>query len=231
MADTTPLINQINVNMAIRMDDAVTGGDNGIKAAADGLHVTSEKRNYYTNNALLWLARQLIARYGPTGVGVVCQGLIGSATVTLGSTGVAIPKNFLAPIHLLKSGVVYKPLSKADIESDQFYQYNTVYAIEGNTLYAYVRTNGTLGTATGTGTLYYVKQDRKDATTGAEAGANTAPDTTVDASYHEALTAYACALACFDKSMLGDDEAERWQTKGNKFMAEALSLLPGNNAE
>ena len=51
MADTTPISNQINVDLSSRVDDAVTGADNGIAAVKDGAVFSALLRNQYVAQA------------------------------------------------------------------------------------------------------------------------------------------------------------------------------------
>ena len=228
MADTTPVQNLNSVNLSLLLDDAVTGGDNGIAAAADGEPFTATKRNAYLHQAYRWLVQKLVESFGITRASDLLPGFVATQDVTFSASGVTLNKNYMFPLRLYKAsaGGGFMLSKRSSLTDDDFSPFiSNFYVIEAGKLYAYQRTSGTLAIlAAGTGTLFYLKADRKDVTTGAEVASNTAPDTTVDGWAIDASVYYAAGAACLDKSIIDNDP--EWASKGNRFMAMAMEKLP-----
>lgn len=232
MADTVPVHNQMSVNLSLLCDDAVTGGDNGIAAAADGSWLTAAKRNVYLHSAYRWLVNVLVDSYGIAGAADVIPGFVANQTMVLSATGLAINKNYMYPLRLYKSaspapGGAFMLSKRASLDDDFMPFVNVFYAIEAGLLYAYQRDASTQvlnALDTVAAKLFYLKSDRVDATTGTEVAINTAPDTTLDKWATDACLYYAAGRACFDKSVIDNDPA--WADKGNRFFAAATAMIP-----
>lgn len=226
MADTTPRHNQACVSLGILMDDATTGADNGLQAAADGKWLTAVRKNMYMNEAYRWIVTEFVNRYGIGLASEKLQGLIAAATQTYATLGQALPADYMYPVTLqdgvnLDSAMLTK---RASLEDDFMPSLTNFYVIEKNKLYNYKRTAGVLAVSfTGIGLLYYLKADRIDSS-GVDVAANTAPDTVVDRWAIDACVLYAAGRACFDKSII--DSAPEFMDKGNRFMAQSLMKLP-----
>lgn len=226
MADNVPRHSQNAVNLALLLDDATTGADNGIASATDGMWATAVKKNYYLHEAYRWIADTIISRYGLALGADMIQGLISTQTITFASGGVSLNKDYLYPVRLYKSGTTdsFMLSKRASLDDDFMPWITNFYVLEGLKLYAYQRTAGTLAVlASGTGTFYYIKADRLD-TNGVDVAANTTPDTTLDRRWHDACVLYAASRAALDKSIIDNDPA--WQDKANRYYVAAMEKLP-----
>lgn len=224
MADTTPISNYLNIRISHILEDILTvGADNGVTATTNGNAFTASMRNEKLTEALGYLAKALINKFGSQGVEAQAEGLVATQSVTLASAGTTVNKDFIAPIRLIKStGLIYHQGIKSHFDSDIEPLLDYGFAIEGNKVYAYERSAGTLSAInSGTATLYYIKNDRVNTSTGAVVATNTAPDTTVDPQWNEFVVMYAAARLATDKG------AGEWQIKAETFMKTALGLLNG----
>lgn len=227
MSNDTPQVNQISVNVARRLDDAVAGGDNGAKAIADGAIWTGALRNQYVNNALRAIANELFNRFGTQWVALYGHGFKGNQSLTFSASGTAVNGDFMYPIKLMDATSEFafrESLAQLQEDLDPFV--DKVYVIEGNLIYGYTRIAGvlTILDTPSTGTFFYIKADRKDTTTGTDVDPNTAPDTTVGQQFFEAVEFYACGLAWYDKGVSDNDQ--EMQAKGLSYQALAMSKLP-----
>lgn len=164
MADTTPIANQINVDVSRRIDDAVahTGDDNGQAAARDGIIVSAVLRNQYVNQAARAIATELISRFGAEGAAELADGVTSKFVFTMSSIGVQRPSDFLKAFRLTNAvGTNFVYGNKADWDNDYHPAVKNAYAIEGGRIYVYIRTADVLTLqSSGTATLYYVKAER-----------------------------------------------------------------------
>lgn len=224
MADTTPLINQINVDLSLRLNDPTSGADNGIKAATNGGTWSAAQRNHYCNNACRAIVHELVNRFGEERAGEIAQ-CMKTQSITFSSSGVSLNKDYLSPVRLVKSsGSPFVKRKKSDLDIAYDKIVSRAYAIEGGKLYAYERSSGTLSILnSGTGTFYYIFAERKDSN-GADVAVNTAPDIILEQGYHEAITTYACGLALYDKGVEARDQG--LQGNGTNYMKLAFSMLP-----
>ena len=205
------------------LEDILTvGADDGVTAATNGNAFTAAMRNERLTEALGYLAKTLVNKVGSQGTEAQAEGLVASQSVTLASAGTTLNKDFVAPIRLIKStGLIYHQGIKSHFDSDIEPLLDYGFAVEGNKVYAYERTAGTLAAVnSGTATLYYIKNDRVNTSTGAAVVVNTTPDTTIDPQWQEFVVMYAAARLAEDKG------AGEWQVKANKFMEVALRMLP-----
>jgi len=227
MADTVPRMNQNSVNLSLLLDDAVTGADPGIAAAADGAWLTAVKRNYYLHSAYRWLVTTLVDTFGISAASDLIPGFIATQAITFASTGTTLNLDYLFPLRLYKATSLSAfQLSKRASLDDDFMQFvNNFYTVELGKIYGYQRTSGTLAVLpSGSGTLYYLKSDRIIVATGVEVAVNTLPDTTLDLWALDACIYYAAARAAFDKSVIDNDPA--WADKGNRFLVAATAMIP-----
>lgn len=227
MADTTPLTNQLNVNISRRLNDATTGADNGIKASADGTQFTAALRNQYINTALRWVVSELIRRGGVAWAYQRAKGAKTTQSVTFAANGTAINPDFIAAFKLIDSlKAVYDEYeSKADLDTtlDPFLT-NGFVIDNGLLLFAYNTVSGPLAQVTsGTGTLYYLRADRKTST-GVDVLVNTAPDTTIEQYYFDAVEDYALGLALYDKGLRQKDQ--EMLTNAQTYFDLAMKKLP-----
>lgn len=223
MTNNTPISNSLNIRISHILEDILTvGGDDGVTAATNGNAFTAKMRNEKLTEACGYLGQALFAAFGAYGAIKACEGLMATQSVTFYSSGVALNKDFIAPVRLVKSdGSVYKYGLKNEWDADDQFFLNNTYAIEGNKIYAYERSAGTLTLLnSGTGTFYYVKHDRMDTSTGTTVVVNTTPDTTINAQWHEFLIAYAAARLAQDKG------AGEWTEKVQTLMSQAMALIP-----
>lgn len=232
MADNVARHNQNAVNLAILLDDPTTGADNGIKAAADGKWLSGARKNYYLHEAYRWVGDELVRRLGIERASGLSTGLIKRQAITFASAGVAVNKDYLYSVRLVKSNMPQFVLGfKADFDLDIDRRIERAYSIEADgsspqvySLFAYERSSGTLSLLnSGTGTLYYLKAERIDSN-GADVVPNTTPDITIDRRWHDVCVLYAAGRACWDKSIM--DNSPEWELKGNKFKAQAMDMLP-----
>lgn len=226
MADNTPRHNQNQVNLALLLDDATTGADNGIAASTDGMWATAVKKNYYLHEAYRWIADTIIAKFGIASGSDLLQGLISTQSITFSSSGVNLNKDYLYPVRLYKSATTdsFYLSKRASLDDDFMPWITNFYTLEAGKLYAYQRTAGTLSALNGgTGTLYYIKAERLDSN-GADVASNTTPDITLDRRWHDACVLYAASRAALDKGIIDNDPA--WQDKANRFFVAAQEKLP-----
>ena len=224
MADSVPISNKINLNLAIRLDDGITPtGDNGVDAATDGKIFYDTTRNKYVIQACRWLIDSLVKLLGIEVATPLLQGTLTSQSITFSATGTAVNKDFLYPSRLLQSTTIqfYYITSRADAVIDVAPYQDYVYTIDNGKLYGWIRTSGTLTLqSSGTATFYYIGSPRVDTSTGADVAVNTAPDIALDTRFHDAITAYAQYLGCSDKS------TSYWLNKAKLAFDEAVSYLP-----
>jgi hypothetical protein len=154
----------MNVDIARRLDDAVDalGGDNGVRATSAGTIWKAELRNQYLNAALKAVAVELFNRFGENAIGQIASGFKCTQLITFASGGTTVNANYMYPIRLSDSSGEYKfQVSKAQLDEDLDPYVDRIYVIEGNQLFGYKRSAGTLSQLTsGTATFYYVKADR-----------------------------------------------------------------------
>jgi hypothetical protein len=100
---------------------------------------------------------------------------------------------------------VHKFMSRLDLEADVDAYLTNAYTLEAGKVFAYTRTDGTMAVSdTGQGTLYYLKAERVDDSTGLDLVQNTGTDITLDLRWMDWVIRYAAMRACMDK---GSDEA------------------------
>ena len=145
MADTVPVHNRMSVDLANVLGDPVSGGDNGIKAAADGKITTADIRNRRLHEAYAWIAEELSKKVGMNEAKFQIEGLIKTQAISFSSSGVALNKNYLLPI-VLSSSSVFQRRSKEELDRNTDIRLSYGYAIEGGKLYAYGK--NALSTAT-----------------------------------------------------------------------------------
>ena len=219
-------MNQLSVNLSLVLDDAVSGADNGIAAASDGMWATAVKRNAYLNEAFRWIACAMIDKYGVSAGADYVQGLIATQTPTFSASGTSVNKDYLYPLRLFKTGTgdSFYLSKRASLDDDFMPWITNFYVVEAGKIYAYTRTSGTLAAlGSGTGTFYYIKADRVD-TNGADVASNTTPDITLNRRWYDACVLYAASRAAFDKSVIDNDPA--WSDKANRFYVGAMEKLP-----
>ena len=226
MADIVPKHNQNTVELANILDDALQGGDNGIKAAAGGATFSAAKLNEYLAHAYSWIVGKFIQAFGVDTASRLLQGLVKSQTLTFSGTRIALNKDYLRDIMVIKAGsstIEYVKKSLDDIyrEKDPFA--NNVYVIEGGYLSVYDRSTTYALAPSGTGILYYFKAERVDSSTGTLGSPNNltnSEDITLDTMYHPACVRYAAILACTDK---GDDAHRQ---KAALHLEQLKTLVP-----
>ena len=222
MADTTPISNAMNIALAIKLGDpAATGADNGVTASTDATDFSAAQRNQALSFAYNELANRLIKIYGKD-AGKVCEGLVATQAITFSASGVALNKDYVATLTLLKSDnseFGYTSLKALKQDLDPYL--DAGYTIENALIYAYQRTAGTLTIlSSGTGTLYYIKSDRKSTTTAADVAVNTSPDTTIDVTWHNFLIDYGAYWLCLNKA------SGEFIEKAPIYLAQADARLP-----
>lgn len=160
--DSTPVINQISVNVSRRIDDSVSGADNGIKASADGTIVSAFMRNHYCNMALRWVANEMSKRFGPLETSIMSNGMMGTHGFTFSSAGVTLRPDFMHVVHLTDTTVPgFKRYHKSELDADYDRIISRGFALEAGRIFGYQRTSGTLAILnSGTGHLDYIKADR-----------------------------------------------------------------------
>lgn len=223
MADVTPRSNQLNVNLAQMLSDAVTGSDNGVKSSADGSVFTSAQRNAKLSEGFTWVVNKIVQVVGLMEARTLLGDSLTTQAITFASGGTTVNADYLFPVALLKSdNNEFNLFPRKNLAQDLDPYLDAGYAIEGFKLYAYQRAAGTLSQLTsGTGTFYYLKADRKDTTTGSDIAANTVPDTTMDFKFLDAVMYYAASRLADDKG------AGEWEVKAQKALAQALGLVGG----
>lgn len=202
MANTTPISNALNIRVANLLNDTPTAGtDDGATASTDGAMFTATVRNSRLNEAYTWLATQLLNRYGLDKFEQYSQGLIATQSITWASGGTTVNQDFIQPLRVVSTGQPqFLKMPKGFLDIDGDIRINRAYAIEGEKIYGYIRTSGTLTKqSSGTATLYYVKADRRDTTTTADIAVNVAPDTTIDTQWLDACMLYAAWRLAKDK--------------------------------
>jgi len=228
MPDTTPVANQININLSLLLEDAVYDADNGLAAALDGVIYTGVKRNKYVAEAERELVLTLTNRLGYEKATEALQGAMVSTTITTSSSGASVPKNFICPSKLTFSNIdAQYVLTKSKLDQDLDPYLNYGYTISGGKIYFYKRVAGvmTISDAESATFLYFGVQ-RTDSTTGSDVSVNTAPDIAIDARWNDFLTLYAAARASFDSVSAIADPDPTMVEKGNRFMAMAMEKLP-----
>ena len=224
----------MNVRLANLLDDAVTGSDNGIAAATDGMWCTSTKRNQYLNEAMRYVVLYLFNQAETNeDIGeALAAGSKKTQAITFSGSGVALNADYLYHAALIDSNKQeYKFVRiKSNLDQDLDPYLDAAYTIEGSTtttapkLYAYLRVAGVMTLqSSGTATLYYLFADRLDSN-GVDIAVNTTPDAVIDLRYFDAIVLYAAGRAAFDKSIIDSDPT--WADKGNRYMAQASTLLP-----
>ncbi len=227
MADTTPISNQLNINLSIRMDDAVSGGaDNGATAALDGAVMSSARRNYYINSGCRNLVRSIVENIGQLNSYDILQGAIKTQSITFSSSGTTLNKDFMYPARLVSSSANYTLAGRPELTIDFNPMITNGYAIDAGKIYGYTRdSNGLFAIlSSGTATFYYYSAQRVDTSTGAETAVNTAPDIAVDSRWWDVILLFAQAEACNDKSIIENEPS--WAEQGGKFFAQAMSRIP-----
>ena len=221
MADTYPVSNAINVDLANKLQDPVSGADNGAKAEADGSVFTATQRNLALADAYNQLAVRLVDKYGKD-AGLVCEGIVATQAVTFASAGTTINLDYVHPIALLKSDnaeFALYPLNSLKQDRDPYLDQG--YALEGGKLYAYQRSAGTLTQLTsGTGTFYYIKSDRRSTSTGAPLAVNATSDTTIDQTWLIWCKEYAAWWLAMNKG------AGEWVARAEVFSQQVELKLP-----
>ncbi len=222
MADTTPIINAVNVDLANKLNDPVNNADNGVAVATDGSVFLAVQRNLALCDAMNQLAVRLIGNYGVDGAASKCEGLVATQSITFSSSGTSINKDYIAPLRLVGSATpefLFRPKATLDLDLD--IRIDRAYTIEGGLLYGYIRSAGTLTKqSSGTATFYYIKSDRKSTSTGAPVAYNTAPDTTIDQQWLIWVKEYASWWLAVNK---GSGE---WVAKAKNFETQMELKLP-----
>lgn len=192
MADSFPISNALNVAISVHLGDPVSGADNGIAASSDGVDFSATHRNLILQKAYNELAVRLINLYGAQTASIMCEGIRVQQSITFASGGTSINKDYITSIALLKSdNNEFNLRDLNDLKQDLDPYLDAGYAIEGGKLYAFQRSAGTLSQLTsGTGTLYYIKSDRLDVSTGAVIAVNSTSDTQIDGTWHNFLIEY-----------------------------------------
>lgn len=222
MANTTPIANAQNIDLANSLNDIpVAGGDDGVTASTSGTVFSASQRNLALSDAYNQLAVRLVGKYGKD-AGMICEGIVTTQTVTFASAGTTINLDYVSPITLLKSdNAEFALFPLNDLKQDRDPYLDAGYALEGGKLYAYQRSSGTLSQLTsGTGTFYYIKADRRSTTTGAPIAVNTAPDTTIDQTWLNWCIDWAALWLCRRKG------AGRWKERIPEYTQLVEDKLP-----
>ena len=224
MADTTPIANQLSLDLARRLNDGIAStGDNGVDAATDGKIMFDDFRNKYVIVACRWVIDQLVLRLGIEAATPLLQGALTSQSITFSASGVSLNKDYLYPSRLLQSTTsTFKYItSRTDAVIDANPMDTKVYTVDNGKLYAWIRTAGVLTIqSSGTGTFYYIGSPRVNTSSGADVAVNTAPDIALDPKYFQAIVSYAQFLACMDKN------TTFWLERAKTAFEEAKSYLP-----
>ena len=115
-------------------------------------------------------------------------------------------------------------MNRLDLEADVDAYLTNAYTVESGSVFAYSRSNGVMTlNDSGQGTLYYLKADRVDSSTGIDLVQNTGTDTTLDLRWMDWILRYAAKRACEDK---GSDE---YLAKANVFKNQVNSVLPSKD--
>jgi hypothetical protein len=102
MADTTPKLNSLAVNLRILLDDIVDGADNGIKAETDGDKFTANKINQYLLEAMRELPKRLVDNYGVGMAADLSPGLIKTQDIVFSANGVDTNKDLVYPLGMVE---------------------------------------------------------------------------------------------------------------------------------
>ena len=228
MPDVNPKDNQNNISLSLKLEDPVYDADNGIAAALDGKIYTSVKRNHYLIEAYRWIANAITEKFGVEMAAEKLSGLVATQSFTMSSSGTTINQDVLHPFRVTTSGsIIYFRDKKAALDFDVKKFALRGFAIEGDKVYVYLRTAGTLTLQnSGTATLYYIKSDRIDYSSGSEVAVNTAPDITLNAWANDACTYYAAGVAILDQASSIVEPDPSMIEVGNRFIAMALQRLP-----
>lgn len=225
MANVTPISNALNVAIATHLGDPpTTGATDGETASSDGVDFSATHRNLILQKAYNELAVRLIALYGVQGASAMCEGIRAQQSITFASGGTSINKDYIMQIALLKSDFnEFNLRDLNDLRQDLDPYLDAGYAIEGGKIYAFQRSAGVLSQLTsGTGTLYYIKSDRLDTSTGSALAVNSTSDTSIDATWHNFLIEYSAYRLAEAKS------SGEWQEKAVVYKASADLILPPN---
>lgn len=234
MPDSIPKHNKNIVHLTEVLSDAVSGGDNGVKAATDGARFSSTFREQCMADSYAWCVGEVIRRR-PNDAKVVISGAVVSYTLAQVTAGIALPADYLTPLSVVRSTAgtpPYKyipPDMKGDADMDNLPDSKRVYTILGNTLYSYTRTNGILTADNSINLLlYYFKRERINYTDGTLIATNTADsrsaDITLEPQFHEICVYYAGYLAAMREG------SSDWQTKGAlwyKVANDKLGMILG----
>jgi hypothetical protein len=228
MADTVVKHNQLTVQLASALDDPLAGGDNGVRATAGGLIFSASKLNEYLIRAYSEVVTQLVNRVGIQEAAKL-SGCFAAASLTMTSSRVLLPADFLFPVGLRSvtdeaPPYRYQSIDRLeDLNADNDENFKREFTTGGGYLYAYKRTNGRLvGVGGDSVLLYYMNADRVNSTTGAYAAINTLPDIQLNRIYHNAAVAYAAHIACIEKGVA------EWAEKSarSRFLETFLSAFP-----
>jgi hypothetical protein len=229
MSDDTPLANQMSINLALFLDDAVQGLDNGLAARCDGQVFSWRKRGTYLNEGARWIVTELVNRFGVRKVSdTVCRGAVKFQPITFVVGGVALNGDFMYSSILLSGTTVFKETTYLSLVNDLDSHLDAGFAIQGGKIYTYKRTAGVWGEVTsGTGTLFYLGADRVDST-GADVLINSTPDFQIEKTWHDAITLYAAGRAWLDKSNVENDQMEqaKLRARGMFFIKQASEKIP-----
>lgn len=231
MPNTTPISNQLNLNLAGVLDDGITStGDNGIDANTDGAIFSASKRNQYLAEAYRWLVDEIVARVGMDEAAMLLPGLVITQTFTWSNTGTVINKDYMYPVAVLNGAgtQVFNPRpTRAYLAVDTDPNLDAAYTMDAKTgaggifIFGYQRSAGVLNFLNSTtASLFYFGAPRVDSTTGSNVAVNTTPDVQIDPRWYDACTMYAAFRAAQDK---GEQE---WNTKGQVWLNAAVSKLP-----
>jgi hypothetical protein len=102
MANTTPKLNGLAINLRILLDAPVSGADDGIKAETDGGGFTANKINQYLLEGMRELVKRLVDNYGVDMAADLAPGLIKTQDITFSADGVDINKDFMYATGLLE---------------------------------------------------------------------------------------------------------------------------------
>jgi hypothetical protein len=224
--NNTPIINKMTIELRILLDDIVSGSDDGVKAETNGKDFTASKINQYLLESMKELVKRLVNTYDIDMTADLAPGLIKTQTITLSLSGTDVNKDFMYATGLLVNSDSFKLESRIKFQQDSEPIIIRGYAIDAGKLYAYVREDvGTPAVYTlnlqesGTATLYYLKADRVNTSTGKDLDINSGTDTTLDMRWRNWVLRYAAQRACEDKG------SEEWLVKSQIFKKSADEVL------
>lgn len=226
MADNVPVSNQLNINLSIILDDAVSGGaDNGATAAIDGSVFSATKRNFYISQG----CRDFIVateQKHKDDADAILQGAVQTQSITLSSSGTTLNKDYMYPVKLMVSTQEFNYFNdKGDLDQDIDPYLDAAYTIYAGKLYGYQRITGTFTLLnSGSSTFYYIGAPRVNTSDGTDKAVNTTPDIVFDPRCYDSILLFSAARACNDKSIIDSDPT--WKEKGGVFFAQAMAKLP-----